>query len=623
MQLVFANPLGFWALLMLPALVLIHSLHINRQPRIITTLFLVRSKTSERRGGRTFVFWKHSVTFWLQVLCALLLTWLLLQPRWIGAQTSQRIAWVLDSSLSMDAFKEAMLEQLRRESRSLAQSAAHTHWLLTDSQPRPQVLYSGSNLEDMLRAAAQWQPALGTHDWEPAINTARTLLGNAAAVIFVTDHPPAQRPHKMHVLGIGTALPNAGFTGLQISQNAGETTWRTLLKNYSDHPVQRQWWIEIDGERLPPKEARLPADGSLLLSGTVPAGVKAMTLVLDDDLFAADNRLPLVLPQPKQLHFSIEAQSQKDALQTLLLSLPNLVEAKADTQPDLLVTQFASLHETDATTEKQGRTATDSPARIFFARPDSATTTLADESSTTDTSLAGESASANSAAANESPAADTARRVPQGVISATLHPLNDGLNWNSLSPYADVHPHTLAADETPLLWLGSTPLIWLKGNAGDLIFNLSPQTSNLLHLPATVLLINRHVEQLRRNKPLFEALNVELGEPLRISLPAGAGRLNFNGETIEAVSNPLFLQAPTRPAHFSLQAGSAALLEGAAHFADVREADLRNAASTSDLKQLKAELIETNSEADAFEAWWLLLLAAALLASWHYAERGR
>lgn len=610
MQLIFSNPLGWWGLLMLPALVLIHCLHVKRQPRIISTLFLLREHSSERRAGRSFAFWKHSVTFWLQVLAALLLTWLLLQPRWIGSETRQQIVLVLDSSLSMDAFREAMLRTLRSETASLSQTAARTHWLLTGSEARPQVLYSGDSCEELLRAAAQWRPSLGTHDWSAAVRAAHAQGGGQSVVIFVTDHPPETAPQNTHILGVGTPLPNTGFAGLHVEQREAQTVWRTLIKNYSDEPVERQWWIEIDGSQLPPRTIRIPADGSLALSGAMPEGVRAMTLVLEEDAWPLDNRLPFVLPERKHLSYRIEAGAQTDELERLLQSLPDTTRADDATRPDLLVSVAAAQQDApaDQTAAQQG-----GPADEIAAQQNGLTNTAASPSPTVGVSRI------------VFAPAQSGHALPTGPLSATLHPLNEGLNWNSLALHGDVKAHELLANQTPLLWLGGTPLIWISEHATgrDLEFNFSLSASNALKLPATVLLINRFAEELRSRKPHYEALNSELGQQLRLSLPAGAADVRLNGTPLPGASAQRVINAPHRPEFFSVSVNSETLLNGAAHFADVREADLRHAASRADTTALKRTLTETNSEADALQAWWLLLLAAALLASWHYAERGR
>jgi len=88
----------------LPTLVIIHFLQRQSRRVEISTLFLLEREDVQSRAGRRLQRWRNSRLFWWQVLAVLLLAWLLSEPRWVEAGTLQRIALVLDSSLSMDAF---------------------------------------------------------------------------------------------------------------------------------------------------------------------------------------------------------------------------------------------------------------------------------------------------------------------------------------------------------------------------------------------------------------------------------------------------------------------------------------------------------------------------------------
>ncbi len=580
MQLIISNPLGWWGLLMVPALVLIHCLHRKRQPLIISTLFLVKRGSTERTGGRKFVFWKHSITFWLQILAALLITWLLLQPRWIGEQTQQQVAFVLDSSLSMDAFKQNLRAALRTHSEELATSASYTDWLLMESDLRAPVLYRGADRKALLLAMDRWQPERGTHDWTKAMDLARALVGPEGAVIFVTDHPLDKNERPMAILSVGEPLDNAGFTGLEVGMHAGEAVWRTLVRNYSDHAIEREWWLEIEGKPTEPRTVTVPPNGALALAGVMPPGGKALTLVLEDDRWPLDNRLPLVWPEPKRIAYLVntEDEDQTQTLRNLLKSLGETYRGTLNGRTDLLITESATLQPA----------ANDIPRQIIFAPPPKELV------------------------------------IPDGIISAEEHPLNRGLNWNSLTINGGTLPYELGAGETPLVWQGRTPLIWTRetNNSRDLVFNFSLRNSNALKLPATVLLIGRFVEQLREEKSGFEARNFELGERVVVSLPADAEAVKVNGETVDA-DGRLILTAPTRPGPLNVTVAGETLLRGSSHFADVREADLRGAKAYSNVDEVQRNLIEMNSEESAYESGWILLLAGIMLAGWHYAERGR
>jgi len=98
MELSFANPAGFWALLGLPAVVIIHFLQRRARRQVITTLFLLEPMRQESAGGHRFQRLRTSIPFWLQLLMVLGLTWLLIEPRWVRSTSVQRLAVVVDAS---------------------------------------------------------------------------------------------------------------------------------------------------------------------------------------------------------------------------------------------------------------------------------------------------------------------------------------------------------------------------------------------------------------------------------------------------------------------------------------------------------------------------------------------
>lgn len=82
------------------------------------------------------------------------------------------------------------------------------------------------------------------------------------------------------------------------------------------------------------------------------------------------------------------------------------------------------------------------------------------------------------------------------------------------------------------------------------------------------------------------------------------------------------LRAPAVPGFFELKQGDAALLTGAAHFADPRESDLTGASAKDEVTGLHVDLVESHSESDGQWRLWTLLLLLAWLASWWYIREG-
>jgi hypothetical protein len=221
----------------------------------------------------------------------------------------------------------------------------------------------------------------------------------------------------------------------------------------------------------------------------------------------------------------------------------------------------------------------------------------------------------------EFPAPGSSGATPAaGWVLAADHPLMDGLNWSGL-----LAPHvgalqTISGDE-PLLWHGSEPLIVLRHGekTAHLLFNFAPEDSNATRLPAFVLLIRRFLETIRETKISAESLNTDTHQPLAIACSShGTLTLTTSSQPSQTLpaSAVATLRAPALPGFFTVKQGDALLLEGAAQFADTREADLSTREPLDTVGERAAQLVKANTASDPLTPLWLLLIVAALLGSW-------
>ncbi len=131
--LTFSNTMGLWALAAIPVVLLIHFLQRQSQKVTISTLFLLEQMQRESVQGRRLERIRSSVPLWLQLLMVLLITWLLVQPRWLQRDSVQPIAVVLDNSASMSAFKDDARKQLLGELNRLSASVSRAEFYVIDS----------------------------------------------------------------------------------------------------------------------------------------------------------------------------------------------------------------------------------------------------------------------------------------------------------------------------------------------------------------------------------------------------------------------------------------------------------------------------------------------------------
>jgi hypothetical protein len=595
----FANPAGLWVLLGVPAVVAIHFL--QQRARIVntSTWFLIEQLAPDSARGRTWDRLRTSRAFWLQLFAVILAAWVLVEPRWIRAESAQTVVIVLDASASMDAFRAPAIAAAERELGISDGLAARTTWVIMTTDPRQPALYRGERRGDAVQALARWQPALGVHDPGSALRLGRTLAGAAGRSLFITDRR-AKSPADQRTVGVGHAIENVGFAGATIASEHGRVTWRALIKNHGTMAQRRTWQLDPGGTPARAESIELAPGALTEISGQFSPGIERVTVGLSDDGFALDNRLPLILPRPKPLSVSVEGS---DDAAEFFRKLAGAI---------------------DGVTVTTG----DAPATLRLARLDAA-------------AVAGEPRGGIFWAP-----ADLRAQAPvlTDPVTPERDPLVAGLNWQG---WLGTGPSGFvpAPGDVTLLWHGRWPLVFLRSPAAaasSVAFGTSIQpsasrklmlafdwaTSNAARLPATVLLARRFLEAERDVQRVEYAANFDCSSALAISgVPVdGDFTLVFEASARgsippEVVAIPAAqrseLRAPTRAGFFTVRRNDDVLVRGAAQFADARQGDFRAAERfVNEVRSERKSAIERNTMADPFVIWWLVLLAAAVLWSW-------
>ena len=610
MDLSFANPAGFWALLGIPAIIAIHFLQRQSKVLTISTLFLVQQLTRESVRGRKLERIRNSVPLWLQLLMVLGLTWILVQPRWIRPESVQRIAVVLDSSASMSVFKEELKRYLRSELGSFATKVSRTEYVILDSAITDLSLYNGDDLLAMLATIDEWHPHSGAHDFAEGLRIARSLVGGEGMVILATDHLVETLPFNAKLLAVGDQKDNVGFAGYSVTElDDGRPAWRSVVRNYSDQQQTRNWVLTTGTQRSAARDITLEPGQSRTLEGAFPENAAEVTLHLETDAFALDDRLPLVLPKEKPLSLArLTPPELKKTIDQVVSSLGSvsMINPDSDTEaaqtPDLYLYSYDPLRPT----------LLEGNALILLEQ-----VTLPN-------------------------------RYMTGRIAAENHPLITGLNWQGLIARRSPGVPPKETD-TVLLWQDERALIFLRTEGGrrQLFLNFELATSNAANLPAFIVMMHRFVETLREEKVAPMAENYETGQPLDLAVQTSpiviegqeeateppplqyrfislAGENDANTTTVEETI-PLtqigILRAPEEPGFFQIAQGETVLLTAAAAFADTREADLREAKSQNDLSNLNAAVVEQHSESDSRWQIWLLAILFIMLVCWFFVEK--
>ncbi len=568
MKLFLANPAGLWALLAIPLILLIHFLQERTRRIRASTLFLLERVKPQSVGGARIERLRNSVPLWMQLLAALIITWLLSDPRWIRRDSRQTVAVVLDSSVSMGAFKKETREMLAQKLSRWSSTAARTDWHLIESAPRKATLYAGTELKGLMDAFDKWEPTLGTHRPDDALMTARGLVRRGAGtVIFVTDRK-TDVPAEVAVVSAGSLIENVGFAGGEVKSVGTGSRWNVLVKNYGIEKQERDWFFEGQNPEAKLQSGKqhlvIEPGQTMVLEGEWPRDQKRLTFRLAGDRFAWDDMLPLQKPEPRVVRVAVRLSGATGDLLTKMFGAFEGVELNSLT-PDLIVGELGTAVDTHA-------------VQVAGAVGEGAT-------------------------------------LDPAWVAAEDHALTRELAWSGLlsgKPMSLV----ITAEDEPLLWKGGHILALLRhGTTAEgkplrrLILNWDLAQSNASRTPALLVMLQRFVETVRVSKREPWAGNFETGQELEFhsanaKLWSDAGQFVFED------------RAPEKPGFFEVKESDKTMITGAAHFADIREADFHAAESLDSLEKMRFESALRQSEADPLMLLWMALVLGCFMISW-------
>lgn len=590
MDLVIGNMAGLWVLTAIPLLIAIHFFQQKSRPLKISTLFLLSRLAPESAQGRSFERLRSSWPLFLQLLCILIATWILMEPRWLKDAPVHKAVIVLDSSLSMKAFRPELRSSMESFLKNFSSATAdlELHILSTDlSVP---AVYRGADMHAALRALDEWEPTRGTHDFTPAFRLAQTLAADKTILVFFTDRP-GEVPGAMEQIAVGRPIDNVGFLGAQIISREGKSLWKAIVKNHSSGSVQRNWWLEKGGTKSPAQKLSLGAGQFVLLSGEFPAGVDSLELKLDADDFPVDDSLPVVRPTPKEIRIYFDRSSGLTPFfERFVRSLPG-----ARLSPDINEADLKII-------------AVKNPS---LPLPEGNVIAFLDEFS-------------------ESPP------FFKGALVQEDHPLGEDLNFQGLLVQGTPLSLPVKASDDVIFWAGTRPLLINRDERGAkvLFVNFDPELSNAMRLPSFILLLNRFIEDVRSQMSGFQRINRDLGQLVSLAIKPGSAALEVQGQGV--ILNPPTLpdpvqtngaalltafRAPGEPGFLTITQGQETLLEMAAQFADARQADFKEAAKVNTALERLPELKKSNSREDFLTPLWVILLMILLLLTWRLTTR--
>jgi hypothetical protein len=586
------NPAGLWALLGIPAVLAIHFLQRQAVILPLSTLFLLEKTQRESASGRRFDRLMNSVPLWMQLLGVLLLAWLLAEPRYQKARSTQRVAIVLDSSASMTVVKDALKTKIIDALPDLQGPATALELTLFESTPGKARLYSGSSPEELAAALDAWQPRAGLTDPAPALRLARSLVAREGIVVYATDTPVEAPPFDARLLSPGEPLDNVGFTGVTLVEKEGATLWQALVRNYSGNRTSRTWQLELPGGGLTePKSFDLEPGAIITLQAAFPEKAERVRLVLSPDKFTLDDSLPMVAPKPKKLAlFSATGGAYEELSKKLQRSLEATEPVNDAATADLTILSYDPLDPV-----------VPGGHAIVFVNDET-----------------------------------KGGAYLKGGIVAEKHPLIDGLNWQSLLVRETIQLQRRPSDTT-ILYQGTRPLIFLRESEAtpeapasrQLCFNFDLRLSNAATQPAFIVMLHRFAEELRAAKVAPASELLETGQSIVLAASGAADapplrveNIDLDGKVLDTETLPaaarVRVEAPLDAGFLRVRQGESELLAASVHFADTREADFAACAPADTLDEGNAAAVERHTEEDHWWRAWVLLLLLALLISWHF-----
>lgn len=560
----FTNTNALWALLAIPLIIAVHFLQHRTKERPTATLFLLEALSPESHEGNVWDRLRASRSFWMQILAALLITWVLTAPAWPGRDAGQTVVFILDESADMSPFREEAIQAVSRDMDAIRQSGIPATWILMGSRPSSRPFYRGTDSRQALEALDAWQPHEGTHDTAAALRTAAALASPAGITRLITS-TASRVPPGQSARGVGRPLANTGFAGITPVEGAGTAHWRIAVKNNSSAPAQSAVTIHADNEQPPVKQPLRLNPGTVTeFEYSLPPGCEKAMLRLPPDAFPADDVLLLVRTIPKTVTVSMHLPpAAAGTFWKIMDGIPGFTPAPADSTPSLrLLTEK---------TEKIRQTA--EPAIMLAA--------------------SGKTAS--------------------GTVTAERHPLTDGLNWSGLlvPSTGSMVPGEKAS---VLLWQGESPLAWVED--GSLFLNWLWEKSNAERIPAPLLMIRRFMQSVQEqlpgtrygNLPGGTLLPAPAGGKLIQTMPGGERRETVFSGRLPGEAGYVEILPPGRE--------GTPLFQGSVWFSDARMGDFSHCSSfDTGLPPPQAETLRTMRH-DPLSPLWLALAVMALIVSW-------
>jgi len=581
----FLYPWGLLGLLALPAIVALHLFRRRYEPRKIATLMLWQSLRGQDTQGLNPQPLRSSLSLWLQLLAALLLTLLLSGPRILRTVDAVEVIIVVDSAYALQARQpdgRTAADALRGEMIRRLEGRSGQPFTVIEHGHAPRLLTARrASAAEARRALADWNPAQPRAPWGTTLRLLQSWDIEEALVWVFSDTLSNDWQHLPGVAFTALGKPAGNLALIEPSrirmEESGTETLRVNLHNYGAQPVSTELRLHSDGQAARRWPVTVQANGVLPLSAEIAASDQVWRLELPDDALPFDNRAeltPRVRP-PLEVVFDFRDEALREAWRRAVQAaapfhtVAGQGEGEATTAPLVLTDRLEWLDRADL------------HACILVSAS----------------------------------ALREARLYRPPFLREPNHPLVNGIDWQGCLLAIGEWEGTAYTPQLPRV-SGHEAIVIAEvpgGTSRRFILHADLRRSNLPTQAAFPVLAHNAVELARGFQPGLRRTNLRFGERLEFRPPPEAGplRLTQPDGWEEEVVNPRAIRLPPdRSGLFALRAQGHPPWTFAVNHAD---------AATSDLRAVKAGQYRTRDPAAAagtlvLHDAWMLLLALLVLA---------
>lgn len=310
----FSTPLGLLALLGLPAIVGLHLYRRRFQPRATSALFLWGIEDKNPASGRKRQPLHRSLSFWLELLAALLLALFLAGFDPFGERRAEHFVAVLDGSNSMlakspDGSNAAEAARAVVADRLSELSGADRVTLIESGSPPRLLCGPAASRAEAQVALESYRPSRIQDGRAASLALALEVTGGAGRVLWVGDtFDPEDVAPEVEVVAVGEAQANWALTQVRRRRVDPETDRVSFtVASFAGLPRELTAVVraEIDPAPLIERKLNLEPDGRQTVSLELPANAPTLRIELTPDEHAVDDTALLApLPQRELRLFS-------------------------------------------------------------------------------------------------------------------------------------------------------------------------------------------------------------------------------------------------------------------------------------------------------------------------------